>query len=637
MDREIRDYIRLVLRWWWLLVISAIIPMMVTYYFVSRRQDVYQAKATILVGTSLQDPDPDPRQMSLSNTLAAAYAEMVRQRPVLEAVIERLGLESTPDQLASQISTWIHSRAQLLEIQVTDANPEAAALIANALADELIRRSPASGGGDPEQQEFVRSQLEELQAKIKSLGEDINDLTASLSGLTSAAEIQQVQDQIAELEEVRSVYQSAYADLLDVYRAESPNVLSLFDPAVVPQKPIPSKTKLIVAIAGAAGLGLALGAIFIMEYLDTSVHWEGEGMQSLLDMPLLGVVPQVTQRKALLSDGLRTTHNPLSPVMEGVRAVRANVFLMRPDQPFRTLLLTSPGTSEGKSLILANLAVVLAAAGDRVIVVDADLRKPALHEMFDQPNVLGLADVLNSHSPANEDFSSIPLQETGFDNVYLLPGGHAALDPATLLTSSRLPALLEFLKDQADVILMDSPPVLGPPDATVLATRAEGTILVVSAGFTGRRMVQQARDRLRGQKGANLLGLVMNRVKLHISDSYYYRMVPIRYGAGPEGAEPRPEGADGRHPKEPGRFGRIRLPMYGKEGDQAWLTLGEAARRLGISRARARQWCKSGRLTAARKGLRWRIAPDEIQRVFEDALERGMQYDDLSDGFYPPQ
>jgi capsular exopolysaccharide synthesis family protein len=435
--------------------------------------------------------------------------------------------------------------------------------------------------------------------------------------LTSAAEIQQVQDQIAELEEVRSVYQSAYADLLDVYRAESPNVLSLFDPAVVPQKPIPSKTKLIVAIAGAAGLGLALGAIFVMEYLDTSVHWEGEGMQSLLDVPLLGVVPQVSRREALLSD------NPLSPVMEGVRAVRANVFLMRPDQPFRTLLLTSPGTSEGKSLILANLAVALAAAGDRVIVVDADLRKPALHEMFDQPNVLGLANVLNSRGPDGKDFSSIPLQDTGFDNVYLLTGGQAAIDPATLLTSSRLPALLEFLKGQADVILMDSPPILGPPDATVLATRAEGTILVVSAGFTGRRMVQQARDRLRGQKETNLLGLVMNRVKLH-GDSYYY------YGAGSEGGEPWPEGADGKHPKEPGRSGRIRPPLYGKGGDQTWLTLGEAARRLGISRARARQWCKSGRLTAARKGLRWRIAPDEIQRIFEDALERGRQYDGVS-------
>ncbi|HID63880.1 MAG TPA: hypothetical protein EYP49_14260, partial [Anaerolineae bacterium] len=261
MDRNVRQYLRLIRRWWWLLVVGAVIPMVVSYYFASQQPDLYQAKATIMVGTGLQNPDPDPRQISLGNALATAYAELVKQGPVVEAVIERLGLRRTPGQLAAQIGTRTYSGAQLLEIQVTDTNPEAAALIANALADELIRRSPASGGNDPAQQEFIRNQLEELQAKIGSVGEQINELTASLSELTSAAEIQETRGQIAALEEVRATYQTTYANLLDSYRAESPNVLLLFDPAVAPHRPISSKTKLIVAVAGAAGLGLALGAI----------------------------------------------------------------------------------------------------------------------------------------------------------------------------------------------------------------------------------------------------------------------------------------------------------------------------------------------------------------------------------------
>lgn len=574
MDIEIRKYLRIAIRWWWLFLVSAVIPMAVSYYFASQQPDFYQAKATLMVGTSLENPDPDLGQINLSNTLAAAYAELVRQGPVTEAVIERLGLERTPEQLAAQIGTAVRSGAYLLEIWVTDTNPEAAAVIANALADELIRRSPASGGSDPAQQEFVRSQLEELQAKIGNVGGQINELTASLSDLTSAAEIQDAQDRIAALDEVRSLYQSSYGGLLGVYRAESPNVVSLFDPAVAPQWPIPKKTKLIVAVAGVAGLGLALGATFLVEYLDTSLRWEGDGVQSILELPVLGAIPQVSKKKAVLSG------NPLSPVAEGARTARTNVLLIRPDRPFGTLLLTSPSDSEGKSFVLAHLALVLAAAGKRVIVVDAAMRSPALHEFFDRPNVNGLADVLADPQVDGEDTFSVPLQETDFDNLHLLSAGRSPADPTGLLTSPRFPSLLELLRDRADVILIDSPPVLGPPDATVLATLVEGTILVMSVGLTRQEWIRQARDRLLGRQEVNLLGVVVNRIKLR-GDLY-------GYGAGPEVRESK----------------RAR-----KDGDAAPLTLGEAANYLGISKDRARQWCKSGRLPAARRGLRWQVDP----------------------------
>jgi succinoglycan biosynthesis transport protein ExoP len=586
VNREIHAYLRLIKRWWWLLVVSPIIPMAISYYFVSQQADLYQAKATITVGASLfQNPDPDPWQMNLSNTLASAYAELVRQGPVTEAVIERLGLQRSPEQLAAQIGTGIRSGAQLLEIYVTDTNPEAAALIANALADELIRRSPASGGRDPEQQEFVRSQLEGLQVKIEGIGEEVDELTASLSELTSAVEVQAVQDRIAALEQVKSTYHTTYADLLSSYRVESPNALSLFDPAVVPQWPIPSKAKLIVAVAGAAGLALAVGAVFLMEYLDTSLRWEAGGVQSVLELPVLGVVPKVSKGKAALSS------NPLSPVAESVRAMRANIFLIRPDRPFRTLLLTSPGASEGKGFVLAHLALVLASAGNRVVAVDADMRKPSLHEIFDRPNITGLADVLSNAEGDEEDSMPVPLQETDFDNVYLLSAGRPPKDPAALLTSPRLPALLDSLTDRGDVILIDSPPVLGPPDAAVLATLVEGTILVASAGFTKRELIQQARDRLLAQQGVNLLGLTVNRAKL---DGRYYRPSPGR---------------------------RSRKPKWRKrKGDKPWLGLAGAAERLGISRRRVRRWCRSGRLPAARKVLWWQVERDGLERMIEDML-----------------
>jgi succinoglycan biosynthesis transport protein ExoP len=593
MEIEIRKYLRLIKRWWWLLVLGAVIPMAVSFHFVSLQPDLYQAKATIMVGTGLQNPDPDPRQMSLSNTLAAAYAELVRQGPVIEAVIDRLGLERTPEQLATQIATGIRSGAQLLEIYVTDTNPQAAAVIANALADELIRRSPASGASDPEQQEFIRSQLEELQVKIKGLGEQIDGLTASLSELTSAAEIQDVQDRIGSLEEVRSTYHATYANLLDSYGAQAPNLLSVFEPAVVPQWPMPSKTQLIAAVAGVAGLGLALGGVFLIEYLDTSLRWEGGGAQFILELPVLGAVPQASERRGPLAS------DPLSPVAESIRALRTNVFLMRPDHHFKTLLLTSPASAEGKGFILANLALVLASAGNRVVVVDADMRRPSLHEFFDQPNVTGLADVLSAREVDNGDSLSVPLQDTDFDNLYLLSAGQPPADPATLLTSPRFSALLEFLRGRGDVILIDSPPVLGPPDATVLATLAEGTILVVSAGRTKRELLEQARDRLLAQQGVNLLGLTVNRAKLNGSVYGY-----------------------SAHRGDGGREWR------GEDGEEAWVTLGEAAAYLGISKAMARRWCKTGRLTARRSGLRRRVSWDDVDGLTQtqkagDVVEDG--------------
>jgi len=577
---EIRRYLRLILRWWWLLAVSAVVPMVVSYYFTSEQLDLYQAKATLMVGTSLQNPNPDPWQLNLSNTLAAAYAELVGQNPVTEAVIERLGLQRTPAQLAAQIRTRIYSGAQLLEIQVTDTNPEAAALIANALADELIRRSPASKGSDPEQQEFIRGQLEELQAKIEGVSKQIDALAASLSELTSAAEIQDAQDRIAALEEVRSLYQSSYADLFVSYRAESPNVVSLFDPALVPQWPMPSKTKLIVAVSGVAGFGLALIAIFLMEYLDTSLRWEENGLQPTLDLPVLGTIPRVSRNRASLSN------TPLSPLSAGMHAMQANLFLIRPDQPFRTLLLTSPSPSEGKSFVLVNLAMMLASAGNRVIAVDADMHRPLLHELFDRPNITGLASVLNAQETDREDLCSVPLQETGFENLYLLSAGRSLVDPVALLTSSRFSVLLEHLKAQADVILIDSPPVLSSPDATVLAMLVEGTILVVSVGLTKRELLSQARDRLIAQRGVNLLGLAVNRVRP--GGSRYDHSA----GRGAEESKPRTRG-----------------------GDEARLTLREAAVCLGVRTPVVRRWGKMGRLRMSRSGLSMRVSRDDVERL----------------------
>jgi capsular exopolysaccharide synthesis family protein len=587
MDNETaRQYVKVILRWWWLLVISVIIPVGISYYFVSREPDLYQARATVVVGANIfQDPDPDRREIDLSGTLAAAYAELVKKRAVLEPVIERLDLNRSPDGLARQVSTNIRANAQLLEIQVTDTNPEAAATIANAIADELVRRSPTSEENRPEQQAFIESQLAELEPKIEDLTEQINELTVSLGDMTSAAEIQETEERINALDQVKSRYQSIYAELLSVSRSESSNELSVFERATVPQRPISNNRPFVMAISGAAGLGLALGAILLMEYLDVSLRWEQSDTNTVLDLPVLAAIPQVSKKET------RSPSNGLSPVAESVRAMRSRLYLMRPDDFYKTLLLTSPGTLEGKSFIVSNLAAVLASGGHRVIVVDADMRRPTQHEIFDRPNIMGLSDILSHRSFQGADAAApIPLQETEFDNLFLLSSGRPPTDPAALLTSTRFPALLQRLEDQGDIILVDSPPILTAPDATIIATHVEGTILVLSTGFTKRTEGRQAKERLLSQQGVNLLGLTVNHVKN--GNKYYYT-------------------SDHAVKK---RWWR----RWGKGSEDGAIPLSEAAARLGISRRQARRWCKSGRLSATRRWLLWwEVDEEDLDRVIE--------------------
>jgi capsular exopolysaccharide synthesis family protein len=595
MDFEIRKYLRLIKQWWWLLVVATVVPTVVSYYFVSKQPDFYQAKVTLMVGTSLQSANPDPRLMDTSSALAAAYRQLVTYDPITEAVVERLGLERSPGQLASQISTWIYPEAQLLEIRVVDSHPRAAALIANALAEELIARTPAADEVQRVEADFTRQQMDDLRARIEKVQADIQKLSASMFDLTSAAEIQDAQEQLDGLRSIESMYQSTYAQLLGSYIGGSPNILRIFDPAVEPRRPMGRKTLPVVAIAGAAGFGLALAAVFLIEYLDDSVRWEGETKQTLLEMPVLGAIAKMRDGKRSIVDAV----DPESPSAEMVRTLRTNIFLTAGGQALETLLVTSPTARAGKTFVVAQLGLAIAAGGRRVIMVDADLRKPTLHELFDRPNIFGLSELLAGDAPLGDSDWPRGVQETGVENLYLLSAGRPPLDPGWLLISPRLGELLDALKEQADVILMDSAPGLAAPDALVLASAADGTLMVVGAGITSRSKTLKTKERLTKRDGVSILGVAFNRVKVD-SDRYCSRSRGMRHRRSGRGFGARL---------------RARLPLRSAKDGQAIFNQAEMADYLGVSRATVRRWCKSGRLPAFKSWLRWRIKEEDLQTV----------------------
>jgi uncharacterized protein involved in exopolysaccharide biosynthesis len=282
-EMELGRYFNMIKRWWWLLIVGTIIPMSISYYFVSRRPVLYQAKVTLRVGTALQQPSPDssPRP---GVSLAQAYTVLVKRRPITVEVIRKLGLERSPEELAGQITAWISPEAQLLEIMVTDTSPQAAALIANALGDELLKQSAGSFEDIQRQQEFIRGQLVDLEGKIGEVEEQIAELKDSLANAISATDIEEFNRRISSLEAVLADYRATYARLSESLVQSSANILTIIEPAVEPTWPVSSRSKLILPVAGAAGLALAAVFVILAACLASRVQDRGAGFRSKIGL-----------------------------------------------------------------------------------------------------------------------------------------------------------------------------------------------------------------------------------------------------------------------------------------------------------------------------------------------------------------
>jgi len=216
-------------------------------------------------------------------------------------------------------------------------------------------------------------------------------------------------------------------------------------------------------------------------------------------------------------ESLVTISNPRSPISEAYRTLRTNLEFASLDKPLRTMVVTSAGPEEGKSTTLANLAVTLAQAEQKVILVDCDLRRPSQHEIFRVGNGVGLTSMVVDE----EAFKNVPLQETPVPNLKLLPSGPLPPNPSELLGSRRMGEIIATLRERADLVLFDAPPIIAVTDAAVLASKVDGVLLVINAGTTKRDHAQRAKALLE-KVNARLVGAVLNNVRMDISLHRYY-------------------------------------------------------------------------------------------------------------------
>lgn len=282
-------------------------------------------------------------------------------------------------------------------------------------------------------------------------------------------------------------------------------------PPTKPDSPQPQRDGV---LGGAAGLVLGISLAFLLEYLDNTVKSDVE-VPLKLDLPLLGAMSlRLTSGHRREDVALVTVRDPKDPMAEAYRALRTNLLFSTVGGSLRSIVVTSSIPGEGKTSSAANLAAAMAQAGSRVILVDADFRRPDIDKVFRKRENVGLGNLILRDRPDEE-----LIQATDIPNLRVVCSGPTPPNPSELLGSISMSRVTQRLLEMADVVIFDTPPLAAVTDATVLAAHADGVILVVERGRTPIPHVLRARDTLRAV-GANVLGVVLN--KMPLGEGYYY-------------------------------------------------------------------------------------------------------------------
>lgn len=469
----------------------------------------YVATVTLLVDQVPDLSGGNYTAILASERLAQTYGEILGGRQVLEAAITEVGSDESPDGLAKRVKVEPVTGTQLIRLSVEDTNVNQAKLLADGIAGAFLNQIQVLLTEPYTMRlEAMQTQIDDLSANIEATQTEIESLSAEK--FQAETELARLDNQIIE---DRNDYRALKQDYgqLKLTANDASQAVSIVEPAQLPESPVENRV-LYIGLAALTCAVVTIGFAFLREYLDDTIR-TSEDVSLLGDTTILATIGKIPEEE----DELVVLAQPRSPIAEAFRMLAANIRFCSLDRPVRTLLVTSPSSQEGKSIVLANLAAAMTSAGQRVIVVDADLRLPRLHQIFKIGGDIGLTDsLINSNSGGN-------LQATKLEGLKVITSGKLPPNPVEVVGSARMQKLLKELETKADLVIIDSPPVLPVADAAILTSLVDGVILVLRAGQTRQRAAQQAVQSLR-QADAQLVGIVLNEVS-HNMDGYnsYYR------------------------------------------------------------------------------------------------------------------
>lgn len=510
-----RVYLSLLWRRVWLILLGMAVAGGVAWLVSQKTAPLYRASSRLLIDeASGSAGDSDYSLFLLEQRLAQTYVAIINTHPVREETIERLGLPFSADELATMLSVTALPDTKIIVISVEDVDPVRAAEISNTIGKVFIAQNQA--------RESLRyaAPIANWEVRIDKIGGEIEALETEINAAgksETAADLAALSRLETQLGEARIRYTEAFSNLneLRVAQAKESSTLVEVEPALPPVTPIRPRSVFNTVLAAVAGGMVTAGIIFFHERLDDTIKTPEQVLKET-NLITLGTIAVIKGDN--LPSRLVVTALPTDPNTEAYRVLRTNLGYTTSNSTCGAILITSSLPGEGKSTTAANLAVVLAQSGKRVILVDADLRRPIQHLVFEVPNHQGLTTtILDSQSTIDEH-----LQATKVPNLAILTSGPIPPNPAEFLDSSRLVQTLVALSQKADWVLLDTPPTLNAADVSILAPLVGRCLLIVEVNRTPRAALVQTVERLQ-RVNVNVVGIVMNRFRPgRGSYAYYY-------------------------------------------------------------------------------------------------------------------
>ena len=523
---------------------------------------LYQSTAFVQVAVSSNNSQADINGLLASDQLVQTEAQLAMSDPVLREVASHYAGLSV-DELAKNVSTTVKASTQLFQIDVLDESPIRAAALANDIARTLIKQQTlASQQQNIQSQQQIQQDLNHTQQQIQSVS---GQITARRAKNGSGAEISALQVELSSLQQHYTQWQSLLAQL-ELTQAQSGSFLLIAQnaqPALSPARP---NVRLNTAIGLVIGLLDGLFLALLLEQLDTRIRTVEE-LTSLVDWPVLATVWRPDPGKDQPEDLVNPP--PHSPNVEAYRILRTNLGFALIDKPVHTIMVTSAVPEEGKSTTAANLAIFMAKAGKKTLLIDADMRRPTIAERLHLPkDRLGLSNAIvacaqslsavagsmwkpSTPFPVGDFSLNAYTHAVNIPNLKTMPAGPLPPNPPDLLDSRAMESFQVALANSgAEVIVFDAPPLLGLSDASILASKVDGVLVVVNIERANRKQIEQMKAHF-AQAGTRVLGCVVNKQRRKRRDTSYYSYYYYRSDG---------ESKTTQNPKTPVAVGASTLP-----------------------------------------------------------------------------
>jgi len=526
---ELKDYLNVLVNRKWIILETVVVILAVTLIFTFIQSPTYESKVQILsevnsasesvlgsfFTSALFDPDryiqtqteiikTDTMATAVENHLQSMYEQLAREREAGSDVYIPQSIP-TATYLTSMVSVKQEERTNIFDIMIAGDNPLLARDIAQAYAEEYIAsRQLAAIRQISEARKEVWNRIQEVEDQIRDVAEQAKKYTAG----NLPAELS------AEAQRVVSLWASLYEKYMTLRIAESleQRGLEIIQPARPGDKVSPRPTRNGI-LALFLGLILGVGLAFLVEYLDDTLR-SREDFEKYYGAAIIGEIPYISAEE-LPKHHIIYFERPRHPAVEGYRTMRTNLKFLNLDGENKAILFTSSEPEEGKSTVMVNLGAALSEMGKKVLLVEADLRKPVLDKYFELEPGKGLSNVLAGAVPLEN-----AIQATSNKNLFVLPAGVKPPNPAELVASDAMHVTLEKVKESADFVLVDSPPTLAASDALALASMLDGVIIVARYGTAGRDGARRTAEVLK-KVDARVLGLVINNLSPAKRYGYY--------------------------------------------------------------------------------------------------------------------